>query len=286
MTRAAAGIVLALGAATLAVAAASAAERGPRTVADADLAFAQRATAVGTRAAFLETLADSAVLLNPAPHPARAATEAGPAPGAPLHWRPDLASVSADGDFGWTTGPFLAWSTDTAEQPSVAGHYFTAWRRAEDGAWRVIIDGGIPYPLAAASLDHALDVTPRLRRAHGGRAAAGDCSLAFGAAWKAEGRTKALQEFRSEDLRLMMAGMPVRDGRAVAPDTDPLAGSPIAAVRVAKSQSSERGDVVVSYGEYDIAARLDAPARRFAFVHAWDVDKHCRLALEMLNPIS
>jgi ketosteroid isomerase-like protein len=285
VTRAAAALVLSLGAAALAAMSAGAAEPGARAIADADIAFAQRAIADGTRAAFLDYLADSAVLLNPSPHPGRAATEAGPAPGAPLRWRPDLASVSAGGDFGWTSGPFLAWSTSTDEAPSVAGHYFTAWRRAEDGTWRVVIDGGVPYPLVVAGASHALEVEPKLRRAHGGRSTASDCSLAFGAAWKADGRSKALKEFRSDDLRLLVAGLPVRDGRSVAADTDPLAGAPIAAVRVAKSQSSERGDVVVSYGEYDIAARPDAPARRYAFGHAWDVDKHCRLALEMLNPI-
>ena len=286
MTHGATAVVCALGVATLAATTAGAGEPGARTIADADIAFAQRAIASGTRAAFLEYLADSAVLLDPAPHPARAATEAGSAPGAPLRWRPDLASVSASGDFGWTSGPFLAWTTNTDEPPAVAGHYFTAWRRADDGAWRVTLDGGISYPLSATAGGHALDVEPRLRRVHGGRGTAADCSLSFGSAWKTDGRAKALKEFRSDDLRLLLAGIPVRDGRAAAPDTDPLVGAPIAALRVAKSRSSERGDVVVSYGEYDIAARPDTPARRYAFVHAWDVDKRCRLALEMLNPIS
>ena len=285
MTRAAAAIVLSLGAATLAAIAAGAAEPGARAIADADIAFAQRAIAAGTRAAFLEYLADSAVLLNPSPHPAKAATEEGPAPGAPLRWRPDLASLSGGGDFGWTSGPFLAWTKSTDEPPSVAGQYFTAWRRMEDDAWRVVIDGGAPYPLSANAGVNSLNVETRLRRARTSHGTATDCSLSFGAAWKADGRAKALKEFRSDDVRLLVAGLPVRDGRAAAADTDPLTGAPMAAVRVARSQSSERGDVVVSYGEYDIAARPDAPARRYAFVHAWDVDKHCRLALEMLNPI-
>jgi hypothetical protein len=260
--------------------------RGPsaQSIVDSELAFERAATEHGTRAGFLEYLADSAVLLNPAPTPARAETERGPAPGAPLHWRPDLAHIAGSGDFGWASGPFVAWASSTRDPPSETGHYLTAWRREADGSWRVVLDGGVPYAVAAADLPHHLEVRARLRRPGGGNGHAQDCSAAFGAYWQQKGRAKALKEFLADDARLLYAGLPPRDGRAVVPQSDPLAPAALATLRVARTLNSDAGDVQVSYGEYDLAARLDVPARRYAFVQAWDVGRGCRLALEMLNP--
>jgi hypothetical protein len=254
-----------------------------QVIVDNERAFERAAIERGTRAGFLEFLAETSVLLEPQPTPGRAATEAGPAPGAPLRWRPDLASISGSGDFGWASGPFLSYRGSTAELPAAAGHYFTVWRRADDGAWRVLLDGGVSYPFDDRLVSRQLEVTPRLRRPGDGRGRASDCSAAYGALWHDKGRAAALKEFLADDARLLLAGAAVADGRATWLRADPLRDAALAKLRTAKSLSSDGGDVLVSYGEYDIAARLDAPSRRYLYVHAWDVGKSCRLALEMLN---
>ncbi|MBS0393801.1 MAG: nuclear transport factor 2 family protein, partial [Proteobacteria bacterium] len=127
-------------------AAAGAAAPTAQVIVDNERAFERAAIADGTRAGFLAFLADEAIVLQPQPVPGRAAVEAGPAPGAPLRWRPDLAAISGRGDFGWASGPYLSYRTSTDEAPLAVGHYLTVWRRATDGAWRVILDGGIAYP--------------------------------------------------------------------------------------------------------------------------------------------
>lgn len=147
-----------------------------------------------------------------------------------------------------------------------------------------MIDGGAPYPVAGTAVARHLDVTARLRNARAGNGSAQDCSLAVGAYWADKGRAEALAEFRAGDLRLLSAGTVVRDGTAAVAQADTLAGAVLGKMHVAKSQASEQGDVV-SYGDVGVPARLDAPARRYAFLQAWDVGKRCRIALEMLNPI-
>ena len=255
--------------------------------ADADAAaVAQLVDAIehGTRAGFLEFLAESSVVLGPQPTPGRAATEAGPAPGAPLRWRPDLASISGKGDFGWASGPFLAYKTSTAEPAVAAGHYLTIWRRGEDGAWRVLLDGGVSYPLEDRLEARYLEVTPRLRHAGSGAGRETDCSAAYAALWQKSGRAEALKEYLADDARLQLAGAGITDGRKAWLRSDPLRAATLTKLRTAKTLSSDGGDIEVSYGEYDIAARLDAPARRYVFVNVWDVGRHCRLAVESLNP--
>ena len=65
---------------------------------------------------------------------------------------------------------------------------------------------------------------------------------------------------------------------------DALRGAALAVLRTAKTLSADGADVQVSFGELDVAARPDLPPRHYVYVHAWDVGKSCRLALEMLNP--
>lgn len=271
---------------TLALAAGTAAAATPsaQLIVDNERAFERAAIEHGTRAGFLEFLAETSVVLGPQPAPGRATTEAGTAPGAPLRWRPDLASISGQGDFGWASGPFLSYKISSAEAPAAGGHYLTVWRRGEDGTWRVLLDGGVSYPLDDRLVPHQLEVTPRLRRTGGGRGRASDCSAAFGARWQQKGRAAALKEYLADDARLLFAGAAVTDGRPAWLKADRLRDAVLGKLRVAKTLSADGGDVQVSYGEYDVAARLDAPARRFVFVHAWDVGGSCRLALEMLNP--
>jgi hypothetical protein len=264
---------------------AAAATPSAQQIVDNERAFERAAIEHGTRAGFLEFLAESSVVLGPQPAPGRAATEAGPSPGAPLRWRPDLASISGGGDFGWASGPFLSYKTSSAEPPVAAGHYFTVWRRSDDGGWRVLLDGGVSYPIDDRLVPRQLEVTARLRHAGGGRGHASDCSAAFATRWQEKGRAAALKDYLADDARQLLAGAAVTDGRAAWLKADPLRDAVLGKLRTAKTLSADGGDVQVSYGEYDVAARLDTPARRYVFVHAWDVGRSCRLALESLNPV-
>jgi len=262
---------------------ASAAElRTAQTLVDRENAFQQAAIDHGTRAAFLEYLAENSVLMSPGPSPARGAYESGPSPGAPLRWKPDLSTMSRLGDFGWTSGPFSSWARSTNDRPDVTGHYFTVWWY-EDGVWRVVLDSGVPYPVAETDLPTHLNVTPRLRNSDG-KGGTQDCSVEFSQVWRQKGRSKALKSYLAPDARLMYAGQRPRDGKAADPATDPLAHASLAEFNVTRRIGSELGDVVVTYGEIELEATVEVAARRLVFVQAWDVSSKCRLAFEELNP--
>lgn len=278
-------LVLALG--TCSVPAAHAWFGKPSTAAqvivDNEIAFQKAVVERGQRDGFLAWLADSAVVFQPRPTPARALYESRPDSGAQLRWQSDLAMVSGAGDFGWATGPWMLWQKSTHERAGATGHYLTVWRRQADGSWRVLLDGGTPYPVADDRRPTHLQVTPRLREPGGGKGKAANCTAAFVQLWKDEGRKDALDEFVADDVRLMQSGAAPLDGEKAARRRDALAKTTLTSGRITKSLSSASGDVVVTYGEYSIAATPDLPARRFVFAHAWDVSGKCRLALELAN---
>lgn len=253
-----------------------------QTLVDSELAFGKAATDRGTRAAFLEYLADNSVILAPGARPARSTVESGPSPGAPLRWRPDLATISRRHDFGWTSGPYDSWARTTDHRPDESGHYFTVWWLEDSGKWRVVLDGSVAYPVSDADLPRHLEVTPRLRESDS-RGGDKDCVGDFTDVWRQKGRAKALKEFLANDARLLFAGAPPVDGKSIVPASDPLANARLAGVHVSRRLGSEFGDVSVSYGEFDTEATLELPARRYVFIQAWDVSSRCRLALETLN---
>jgi hypothetical protein len=59
-----------------------------------------------------------------------------------LKWYPSFAEVSETGDFGFTTGPFWYYEQRGKEKRQ-SGQFFTIWRRANDGQFKVWLDAGI-----------------------------------------------------------------------------------------------------------------------------------------------
>jgi ketosteroid isomerase-like protein len=103
-------------------------------------AFAKRAAETGVKEAFLEYLADDAVMLLPEPLPAKERLRSWPNPPAVLSWYPIHADVSLAGDLGYTTGP--SERRARKEDPVRHGFYVTVWKRRPDGSYRAVFDTG------------------------------------------------------------------------------------------------------------------------------------------------
>jgi len=254
-------------------------------VIDAERRFAASVASDGIGPGFLAFLADSAVVFTPDPRPARPIYENLKDDGARLIWRPDLASVSSAGDFAWTSGPWLHFSKD-ATTADLYGHFFTVWRHALDGGWKVLLDGGVTYPVPVERRDALPAVVAHVRRSHrAGAAAEPPCEQRYFADWQRKGRGHALDAYAARDVRLLANASPPLDGRA-ALDGDALKDAPLIAARVARRLSSDGGDLYVAYGEYEIGVRGQFGKRRYAFATAFDASDDCRLALELITPLA
>lgn len=127
---------------------------------ETERAFARTSVERGVRESFLAFFAEDGIGFQPAPVKTRASLLSRPAPSTrppvTLNWFPVYGDVSAAGDLGYTTGPYIFTDdsprpANTKEPPSY-GYFFSIWRKQADGAWRVALDLGIPTP--------TLDVSP------------------------------------------------------------------------------------------------------------------------------
>src|SRR5260221_5795948 len=73
---------------------------------EAERAFAEASLSKGTRAAFLEFLAEDSILFRPGPVPGKQWIEEHPAPTTLLTWAPTFVDVAQSGNLGYTTGPW------------------------------------------------------------------------------------------------------------------------------------------------------------------------------------
>ncbi len=118
------------------------------TIVDLEARFAAASRERGAKAAFLEFLHEESIVLQPGPTWGRAAwTTNDELPGT-LDWLPDRAQISAAGDLGFASGPWVLEPRDP-EGRRIEGRYVTVWKKGSAG-WRVIFDGGFGRKPAGA----------------------------------------------------------------------------------------------------------------------------------------
>jgi ketosteroid isomerase-like protein len=111
----------------------------------AEKKFAATSAEQSTRTAFLENLADDAILFKRAIVNGKDFWQQVDEGADKLTWSPQFADVSSGGDFGYTTGPFQQFQNRTDAQPVASGHYISVWQK-KNGVWKVLIDGGVGHP--------------------------------------------------------------------------------------------------------------------------------------------
>lgn len=65
-------------------------------------------------------------------------------PGA-LSWEPKFARISANGDLGFSAGPYI-YQNSKNDEDKVYGHYVSVWRADADNKLKLLIDLGIQHP--------------------------------------------------------------------------------------------------------------------------------------------
>lgn len=246
-----------------------------RSLVLAEQAFARASVERGMREAFLEFLADDAVIFRPGPVLARPWFEARPAEAGRLSWEPLHADVSLAGDLGFTTGP---WQFLPAEGEPSYGHYVTVWRRRAGAAWRVVVDIGVEHPRPEIAVGDLTFPKPRSTRAN---RAAGSPSEPAGlealaaaerdfAGLAAEGSAeRACQRHAAGSLRLYREGARPLRGRG--PACQALARSGERATsRPAGMAVSDSLDLGYVYGTLEFAPAAEGrPAEPGSFLRVW-----------------
>jgi len=138
----------------------AAGREGGRTTLDemvqSERRFAARALVVGWKQAFLEYFADDAVGFD--------GDQAAPAkdlfrklPDPPkdrrLIWEPRYGDIALSGDLGYLTGPVRRIVPGQNNGQPLHSLYASVWKREADGAFKVVMDMGVPTPGPVAFAD-------------------------------------------------------------------------------------------------------------------------------------
>ena len=112
----------------------------------AELSFAKTAAQKGISAAFLAFLDQEGLVVNGNNIVnGRKLYAAVPADtNELLTWYPQYARINQDGDFGFTSGPYLYYSKK-GSPPVASGYYFSIWQKDKSGSYKVKFDGGVNH---------------------------------------------------------------------------------------------------------------------------------------------
>lgn len=122
-------------------------EKALASLVEAERSFAAASVSKGIRAAFLEYLADDAVVFLPEPVNGKEGYSKQPESEAELSWYPAYADISNSFDWGYTSGPYEFRAKPEDEKPVGAGFYLSVWKKQPDGQWKVAIDQGNSFPV-------------------------------------------------------------------------------------------------------------------------------------------
>ncbi|TAJ54113.1 MAG: hypothetical protein EPO58_09460 [Chitinophagaceae bacterium] len=120
------------------------AQKGIRGLVDAEVAFANFTESSNIKDGFLKYMDTAGVIFNQGramnAHTVYTKQKAGPAI---LSWAPNFAVVSAGGDMGVTTGPYLIRPKALTDTPAARGYFSSIWQMNSQGEWKNLADLGI-----------------------------------------------------------------------------------------------------------------------------------------------
>jgi ketosteroid isomerase-like protein len=261
----------------------------------AERAFAKMSVDSSQRDAFLANFADDGVWFVPAPSNTKLdLRKQAPSPAAAgrmLDWDPLTGDVSASGDLGYTTGPWIrSERTERAARGKTlgTGWFLSVWRRAADGSWKVAADFGVEsahkrvlrseafrradaHAAAPRSNVDAKTLADELRAA----------DLQFGRQVSASGWADALRTSATDDVRIYRDGHEPAPGRASASAVLPAGPRP-SAWAPSVALASAAGDLGYTYGAR--SEQVGGRAIRGYYLHVWKrVAGGWRLAADVAN---
>jgi ketosteroid isomerase-like protein len=268
----------------------------PRSLVEAEQAFASMSVAKGMREAFLENLADDAVLFHPGPVNGKQWWTGQPVKSGVLTWQPIFASVSRTGDMGYTTGPWEYREKSLEDNPAAFGNFVSIWKRQADGAWKVVLDLGTrnPQPLTPTpSMLYPRDYPTNTKAnskidVEAERLALLKIESDFAKLVAARNTVDSFLTYFGDGVRLFrMKTFPVVGKEAA---RAALASTPgMLSWKTAKADVSNSGDLGYTYGTYEFKAGGESKVTESGnYMRIWRKhrDGKWRVVLDLLNPIS
>lgn len=282
---------------TIAVAASARAQEADpaaaaRTIVEHEARFVQLGQDRGTKAAFLEFLADDSIVFSPGPVNGKQEWGKRPDQGISLKWTPVFAAMSRSADLGYTTGP-AEWRKEKEDAtPFGYGQFLSIWRKQKDGAWKVALDVGSEVPGAPKNeepqeVEYSISEVPApatppdkaamsrlLRNAEG----------KFGNAARTDS-TAAILGSAAETLRVHREGVFPAVGRdAAALMLSVTRGGLV--LEKSGGAMSDAGDLAYSYGKYTFTH--PEKTERGHYLQIWQLEKDgsaFKLVLDYQTPL-
>jgi ketosteroid isomerase-like protein len=266
-----------------------------RSLVEAERGFARASIDRGTRAAFIENLADDATLFRPRPVKGKKWMEDHKATPGVLTWQPIFADVSSAGEMGYTTGPWEYREKSLEDQPVAHGQFVTVWKRQGDGTWKVAVDLGTANPKPSEPAPEVTSLADnrgkKKQKDSGMDGEAGRVALVkleddFSKHVAAKATVDAFLSYLADDVRLFRTGAFPAVGRQAARAM--LAARPgLLTWQPTKAEVSRSGDLGYSYGIYESKASDGKAVESGNYLRIWkkQPDGKWKVVLDLLNPI-
>lgn len=236
-------------------------------IVEAERAFARAVAEKGMKAGFLEFLAAEAIMFNPNAVNAKEMWNARPDTPASLTWYPVYADVSANGMFGYSTGPGEYRSKGKDDTSVFYSEYATIWQRQPDGNYKAVLDIGISHGKPVSTDTNWTSPAPNNFQPDANKPSATATAQKFFETAQADGLNKAYKNFAAEDVRLL------RDGDF------PHLGKKVALDRLKKTKGNIKfskrmffagaADLAYLYDAYTITGKDGKPIERGNLVQVW-----------------
>lgn len=263
---------------------------------EAERTFARTSVEKGVRASFIEFFAEEGVVFQPTLANAKEMYTKRPAPltkpPVTLNWEPAYADISAAGDLGYTTGPFVFTDESPQKRPPRYGFYFSIWRKHLDGTWKVLLDCGIDTPDHSGQsfvLRVASRIKPRQKTSRLDpeieRSSLINLDRKLLKALSNQGMLAYL-DYLDADSRLHRPGLlPLIGYESIrsylSKDAVDFKGEPI------KSEVSQSGDMGYTYGSYELKSSGMTESEKGYYVRLWKRDQKntWKIVLDTLSRI-
>ena len=272
-------------------------------LADAERSFARLTGEKGVGPGFYEFFAEEGVNFTPAPSRFREnyrkrtenLTRIPPKPPVTLDWWPVYGDISAAGDLGYTTGPFVLTDQSPQKRPPFYGFYSSVWGKQADGTWRVLVDLGIDTPVPEPQLPrNEFRQAPAMvaPKRTGGAAPSRDDVMGlegeFAKVAASRGAPEAYRAFLAEHCRVHSNGRFPLSGRSAIAEVFEPSNPNVKEWKALGGGVAASGDMGYTYGRYTIG--LPSPAgdklEKGHFMRVWrrDASGKWKLTFDVTKP--